>query len=110
MFSFFQRSAVRESTPEEANAAQRHGALLLDVREEHEWRTGHARGARHLPLSHLHRESPRLPAAAEIHVICASGRRSLVAARLLRRAGFQGVASVRGGTAGWRRAGLPIER
>jgi rhodanese-related sulfurtransferase len=46
----------------------------------------------------------------EIHVICASGHRSQVAARLLRRARFETVASVQGGTAGWRRAGLPIDR
>jgi rhodanese-related sulfurtransferase len=68
------------------------------VREHHEWRAGHARGARHLS------------GGAEIHVICASGHRSQVVARLLWHAGCEMVASVRGGTAGWRRAELPIDR
>jgi rhodanese-related sulfurtransferase len=93
MFGFFRRSTTAHSTPDEAYAAQRRGAVLID-----------------LPLSRLYRESPHHPSDVEIHVICASGHRSLVAARLLRSAGFETVASVRGGLAGWRRAGLPIER
>jgi rhodanese-related sulfurtransferase len=110
MFGLFRRSAIVQSTPDEAHAAQRRGALLIDVRETREWRSGHARGARHLPLSSLRREAPKLSATAQIHIICASGHRSRVAAHILRSAGFQSVASVRGGTAGWRRAGLPVDR
>jgi rhodanese-related sulfurtransferase len=110
MFGFFRRATTAHSTPDEAYAAQRRGAVLIDVRENREWRAGHAPGARHLPLSRLYRESPHHPSDVEIHVICASGHRSLVAARLLRSAGFETVASVRGGLAGWRRAGLPIDR
>ena len=110
MFGFLHRATIAHSTREEACAAQRRGAVLFDVREDHEWRAGHARGARHLRLSRLSREPLRLPSGVEIHVICASGHRSQVAARRLRRAGFETVASVRSGTAGWRRAGLPIDR
>ena len=110
MFGFLRRATIAHSTAEEAHAAQGRGAIVIDVREAREWHGGHARGARHVALSRLYRESPQLPRDAEIHVICASGHRSQVAARLLRRAGFEKVASVRGGTAGWRRSGLPIDR
>ncbi|HZK74565.1 MAG TPA: rhodanese-like domain-containing protein [Clostridia bacterium] len=64
----------------------------------------------HLPLKPSPVRALRLPAQAEVHVICAHGRRSLAAARLLRRAGFTTVYSVRGGTVGWQRAGLPLDR
>jgi sulfur-carrier protein adenylyltransferase/sulfurtransferase len=110
MFKLFRRAPAGHSDPLEAHAAQRRGAVLLDVREAHEWREGHARGARHLPLSRLQQQTPALPAETEVHVICAHGRRSLTAARLLRRAGFTTVYSVRGGTTGWQRAGLPFDR
>jgi rhodanese-related sulfurtransferase len=110
MFKLFRRATAYRSDPLEAHNAQRRGAVLLDVREAAEWRSGHARGARHLPLSRLQQQPPALPAEAEVHVICAHGHRSLAAARLLRRAGFTTVYSVRGGTAGWQRAGLPLDR
>jgi rhodanese-related sulfurtransferase len=110
MFGFFRRATTAHSTPDEAYTAQRRGAVLIDVREAREWRGGHAPGARHLPLSRLYRESPHFPSDREIHVICASGHRSQVAARLLRTAGCETVVSVQGGMAGWRRAGLPIDR
>ena len=93
MLGFLRRAVIPRSTPDEAYAAQRRGAVLIDVRENSEWRSGHARGARHLPLSRLYRQPPRISSATEIHVICASGHRSQVAARLLRGAGFETVAS-----------------
>lgn len=110
MFGFLRRRPVTHSAPEDAHKAQRRGALLIDVREAHEWRSGHARGARHIPLSRLLRDRPKLPADADIHVICASGHRSRTAARVLSGAGFASVSSVRGGMSAWRRAGLPIDR
>jgi hypothetical protein len=33
--------------------AREAGAVLIDVREPDEWRAGHARGARHIPLTQL---------------------------------------------------------
>jgi rhodanese-related sulfurtransferase len=34
-----------KATPEQARELQRHGAVLLYVREDGEWRAGHAQGA-----------------------------------------------------------------
>ena len=36
------------------------GAVLLDVREPHEWQAGHAPGARHIPLSRIPRRAAEL--------------------------------------------------
>lgn len=86
------------------------GAVLIDVREPHEWRAGHARGARHIPLAELPRRLDQLPREAPVYLICDTGNRSRNAATFLRKNGFSRPVSVRGGTAAWHRAGLPIER
>ena len=39
-----------KATAEEARRLQQQGAILLDVRDDAEWRAGHAPGARHIPL------------------------------------------------------------
>jgi thioredoxin 1 len=86
------------------------GAVLIDVRESHEWKAGHARGARHIPLAELPGRLNQLPREAPVYLICATGNRSRNAAAFLRKNGFQHPVNVRGGTAAWHRAGLPIER
>lgn len=86
------------------------GAVLVDVREPHEWRAGRARGARHVPLGQLPDELDRLPRTAPIYLICRSGNRSHTAAAYLKRAGFERPINVRGGMLAWERAGLPVER
>lgn len=111
MFRDRSQTPVAEVTPAEAHARVSQGAaVLVDVREPEEWRGGHAAGARHIPLGELALRAGELPREQEIYLICASGQRSKVAAELLTRAGFAGPASVRGGTASWARAGLPLER
>lgn len=106
MFSFWSR--VRESTPEEALAAVRNGALLIDVRNPGEFKSGHAEAARSVPLSTLAESANTLPRDRPLQLICASGNRSRTAVRLLERSGFTNVSSVRGGTTAWASRGLPM--
>lgn len=111
MFWNRSKSAVAEATPSEAHERVTNGdALLIDVREPHEWRAGRAAGARHIPLGELAQRSGELPREHPLYLICASGSRSKAAASLLQRAGFASPVSVRGGTDAWMRAGLPVER
>jgi 3-mercaptopyruvate sulfurtransferase SseA len=42
-----------KASPEQAWQLLDQGAILVDVREDAEWRAGHAPGARHIPLSRL---------------------------------------------------------
>ena len=86
------------------------GAVLVDVREQHEWTAGHARGARHIPLGDLPAKLGELPREAPVYLICATGNRSRNAAAFLTKHGFARPISVRGGTVAWQRAGLPIDR
>ncbi len=82
-------------------------AVLLDVRESVEWKSGHAPNARHLPLSALGRRRGELPTDRPIVTVCHSGMRSARAASLLARAGHE-VYNLRGGMRAWTHAGLPV--
>ncbi|WP_097869318.1 rhodanese-like domain-containing protein [Streptomyces sp. rh34] len=88
---------------------ERPEAVLLDVREKPEWRTGHAPGAVHAPLTAL-AAGAALPAAARerpLVVICRSGHRSQQAVKLLAERGAEAV-DVKGGMIAWAAAGLPV--
>jgi molybdopterin/thiamine biosynthesis adenylyltransferase/rhodanese-related sulfurtransferase len=99
---------VPEIDPREAARRQAAGALLLDVREPGEWALGTPDGASLIALGALASAADRLPPRTqEILAICATGRRSLLAAAQLREAGWPRVASVAGGFVRWREQGLP---
>ena len=89
MFRFWSR--VRESIPEETLASLSGNGLLIDVRSSGEFRAGHERGAKSIPLTSLSGRASPLPRERSIHLICASGQRSRAAARLLESAGCEDV-------------------
>jgi rhodanese-related sulfurtransferase len=91
----------------QAAALVESGALLLDVREAHEWHAGHAPRARHIPLAQLERRLHELPPRREIVTVCRSGARSARAAAVLASHGRQ-VSNLAGGMHAWARAGLPL--
>lgn len=95
--------------PARAIEMVREGAALLDVRELHEWRTGHAPQAIHLPLGELDKAQRRLPKDGPVLVMCASGMRSRTAAKRLRALGRE-AASVSGGLTAWQQAGGAVRR
>ncbi|HEX5123870.1 MAG TPA: molybdopterin-synthase adenylyltransferase MoeB [Rhodanobacteraceae bacterium] len=105
-------TAVREIDPAEALVRQHADALLIDVRDANEHEAGMPQGAIALPR-------PEIPArigeitddrSREILTICATGRRSLLAAETLRELGYANVASVRGGFRRWQDEQLPVAR
>jgi rhodanese-related sulfurtransferase len=96
-----------KATVEQARDLQRQGAVLLDVRQDTEWRAGHAPGAWHIPLSRLRGGAAGLPSRVTVVTICRSGHRSAVAAAWLARDGRE-VTSLAGGMRAWARAGLPV--
>ena len=82
-------------------------ALVVDVRQNAEWKRGHIEGAVHIPLRQLPSRMRQLPSGKTIVTVCASGHRSAAAARTLARAGHD-VCNLRGGMSAWSRAGLPL--
>ena len=101
---------IREIDPADALAHQRAEALLLDVRDDNERDAGMPEGAIGVPRGEIPARIREIAAdpAREILTICASGRRSLLAAETLRELGYSNVASVRGGFARWQAEGLPV--
>ncbi len=88
-------------------AARAGGALVIDVREPYEYASGHVPGARLVPLASLPSHAAGLPGDQPVYLICATGNRSLTAARYLARRGMD-ARSVAGGTSRWRARGLPV--
>jgi rhodanese-related sulfurtransferase len=85
------------------------GAYVLDVREPFEFVEAHVPGARLVPMGELPAHLAEIPRDRRVLVICASGHRSLTAARWLQRQGIDAV-SVAGGTNAWAASGRHVER
>jgi rhodanese-related sulfurtransferase len=97
------------SVLEAARLVESADAVLLDVREPHEWTAVRAPQALHIPMRQLSISTDRLPARATIACICHVGARSGVVAEALVGAGYDAV-NVAGGMDAWEAAGLPVER
>ena len=93
-----------EVTPEEAIALVADGTLLIDVREQDEWDSGHAPDARLVPLSQLQDRVAELPEDTRFLVVCHSGMRSMRATAFLRAEGLDAV-NVTGGMVAWAQSG-----
>ena len=82
---------------------------LLDVREPQECLPGETTMAdTSIPLGQLRERLEEIPKNKPVMAICRSGRRSAMAAGILRQAGFEKVASVAGGLLRWKDEGLPL--
>ena len=94
---------VRTVTVDElAEKLRQGGQVLIDVREPSEFAAGHVKGAVNVPLGQLGKRLGEFDPGADTYVICQSGHRSATGAKLLMKAGFAHVYSVKGGTAAWR--------
>jgi sulfur-carrier protein adenylyltransferase/sulfurtransferase len=104
------RQSVPEISPADAFTRQTQGALLIDVREDNERAAGLPVGALGLSRSFLELriEDHEPDRARAILMLCASGRRSLLAAESLQRMGYRDVASVAGGFQRWSSEGFPV--
>jgi len=82
----------------------RDGAVLLDVRENSEWNTGHAPQAAHLPLARIAEASKKVRNGKQVVVVCRSGNRSRSATKALISMGYDAV-NLSGGMHSWASAG-----
>lgn len=107
------KSRIRETTPEEllARRARGENPVLVDVREDDEFRVDHAAGAVHLSKGVLERDVEKtIPdPATPVILYCGGGSRSALAADALTRMGYTEVWSLKGGIRRWRELGLPVE-
>ncbi|HEX4423581.1 MAG TPA: molybdopterin-synthase adenylyltransferase MoeB [Kofleriaceae bacterium] len=85
---------------------------MIDVREPDEHAQGMIPGTIHIPRGFLELRIERSVPDRQTPVVlyCASGTRSVLAARSLTELGYSDVRSLAGGFTGWKRAGLPWEQ
>ena len=97
-----------EASPEEAYAAVREGAVLIDVREAWEYQEMRIPGAVLIPLSQVPDRLDDIPEDSDVYVHCRMGSRSAKAVDFLRAHGRPRSFNVAGGIDSWKEAGLPI--
>lgn len=81
--------------------------LLLDVRDDEEWRFGHAPTAKHIPMSTLQGRVDEIDANKRIVCMCRSGGRSSQVTAYLLLKGFDAV-NMTGGMSAWSSFGHPL--
>jgi len=74
---------------------------FIDVRTPGEYKANHKKPFKNIPLSNLASKTDSLDKEKEVVVICQSGMRSLKAAKILKKQGFQNISNVRGGMSAW---------
>lgn len=86
------------------------GAILIDIREKDEIKQGSPEAALRIPKGLLEMQIMNETSNSEQHIflLCASGRRSLVAASNLKAMGYENVFSVKGGFKEWKNQVLPV--
>ena len=81
---------------------------VLDVREDHEYFSGHIEGSQNIYVGHLMDELDKVPLDKYICMTCGWGGRGSIAASLLQKKGYR-VANLLGGMNAWNSAKLPIK-
>lgn len=98
-------------TPTESTLMINHdNAVVLDVRENNEYKDGHIINSLHIPLSALPNRLNQLEKykGQKIIVACRSGNRSSHACSTLKKNGFEEIYNLSGGIMAWENAGLPL--
>jgi len=84
--------------------------LILDVRSEGEYASGHVPTAKNISVDTLASRLNEVPKDVDVYVYCESGKRSTRAAEMLAEAGYDKVHNMRASMRGWRAANYPIEK
>lgn len=91
----------------------REDGLVVDIRNENDFKKGHILGSQHLTSEKINNnelQSLEKAKAKPIIVVCAAGMTAIPAARKLYKAGFTQVSTLKGGFAGWQSANLPVAK
>lgn len=102
-------AGIPEIAPEWV-ASNRAGVHILDVRGRDEFAgaLGRLEGSQCLPLDELRDRLDEVPKDRAVVTVCQSGKRSGMAAMILKDAGWEKVANVRGGILEWHKHALPL--
>ena len=112
LFSRGMRTSAEVGPTDAVMLINRKDAVVIDVRDDTEFASGHVTNARHVPEKQLDERIKELEKfkAKPVIVSCANGRRSASVADSLRKQGFAEVVALRGGISAWVQAGMPLEK
>jgi rhodanese-related sulfurtransferase len=100
------------STPEAVRLVNHEKAVIVDVREPDEYRSGHIPNAINVPLSGFAGSLGQLEKykSRPVIICCRTSQRSARAAIALRQKQFANVQVLAGGIVGWQGDSLPVEK
>jgi len=85
-------------------------AVVLDVRDEAAFNSGHILNAKNIPVGLLESRLGELPEArnSPVLIVCKSGQNSARAGSILQKQGFEELYKLAGGMMAWENANLPM--
>ena len=83
-------------------------AVMIDIRDDGQFRSGHILNAINMPKDKLDAEVGKLKNDKPVIAYCRTGQQSAGFCSRLRKKGFQEVYNLKGGIMAWRNANLPI--
>ena len=104
---------ITEISPADAQTQTERGdAVLIDVREDDDWREDHAKGAKHLNRGTIELEIEEQVPDLNTPIVCycGGGSRSALVTESLQKMGYKNVRSMAGGFRSWKEQGLPSSR
>ena len=115
LLALFVRNEVKRggktvTTQELVNLVNQQGAVVLDVRDNTEFSNGHIVDSINIPFGSLNSRLSELEKYKDkaIVVACKVGQHAGQAGSLLKKAGFENVARLRGGVTEWRNQNMPV--
>lgn len=97
MLNLFGRGSRKTMMEAVAEAGRDPAVCIIDVRTREEFSCGHVPGALNIPLNQINQVQELVPnKEAPVYLYCASGGRSMMAAGMLKRMGYQTAVNVGG--------------
>ncbi len=104
-------AAAKNISPLQATRLQNdEEALVLDVRDDAEFKRGHLINAVNMPLAQIEKRVNEISKHKDkpVIVVCETGMRSQRASKTLKKHGFENLHNLGGGMGAWGKANLPV--
>jgi len=101
---------ARISVTEAQKMIGKDDVVVIDVREPNEYSAGHVPGATLIPVNSVFARKDEIPRDKDIIFVCGVGQRSALACEMAAAAGLSRLFNLEGGTEGWIKAQLPVEK
>ncbi|MEM9603550.1 MAG: rhodanese-like domain-containing protein [Pseudomonadota bacterium] len=88
---------------------QNDGALVIDVRDDNAFKSGHLIDSKHIPMAQLEKRVGEIERRKDdpVVLICENGMRAQRACKTLKKHGFSTLHHLAGGINAWQKANLP---